>query len=98
MVDEKELTDIVENAFAALGYDTVYLVADAITRAKSTDAKAIQKALLETKDFKAITGSITYTGDSRVPQKGVTMILVKGGKFTLAQVIVPEKVPAPDIQ
>jgi hypothetical protein len=31
-----------------------------------------------------------------VPQKGVTMILVKDGKFTLAEEIVPEKVPSPD--
>jgi branched-chain amino acid transport system substrate-binding protein len=90
-----EYTHDPENAFAALGYDSVYLLADAITRAGSTDAAAIQKALNETKDFKAITGSITFS-DSRVPQKGVTMILVKDGKFTLAAEIVPEKVPAAD--
>ncbi len=87
-----------ENAFAALGYDTVYLLADAITRAKGTDAQAIKKALEETKGFKAITGAITFSATSHVPQKGVTMILVKGGKFTLAQEIVPEKVPDPDLK
>jgi branched-chain amino acid transport system substrate-binding protein len=91
----KEYKTDPENAFAALGYDAVYLLADAIKRAGSTDAAAIQKALNETKDFKAITGSITFSG-SRVPQKGVTMILVKDGKFTLAEEIVPEKVPSPD--
>ncbi|MBX3083341.1 MAG: ABC transporter substrate-binding protein [Anaerolineae bacterium] len=91
----KEYTHDPENAFAALGYDAVYLLADAITRAGSTDAAAIQKALNETKDYKAITGSITFAG-SRVPQKGVTMILVKDGKFTLAAEIVPEKVPSAD--
>ncbi len=87
-----------ENAFAALGYDSVYLLADAIKRANGTDAKAIQKALTETKDFKAITGSITFPKDTRVPQKGVTMILIKDGQFTLAQEIVPEKVPGPDVK
>ena len=91
----KEYTHDPENAFAALGYDAVYLLADAITRAGGTDAAAIQKAMNETKDYKAITGSITFS-DSRVPQKGVTMILVKDGKFTLAAEIVPEKVPSAD--
>lgn len=84
-----------DNAFAALGYDTVKLVADAIKRAGSTDAAAIIKALEETKNFKGVTGDITYSADSHVPQKGVTIIAVKGGKFTLGAEIVPQKVPAP---
>lgn len=84
-----------ENAFAALGYDSVYLLVDAIKRAGSTDAQAIKKALEETKGFAGITGSITFSADSHVPQKGVTLIDIKGGKFTLGAEVVPEKVPAP---
>jgi branched-chain amino acid transport system substrate-binding protein len=83
-----------ENAFAALGYDTMYLMADAIKRAGSTDAAAITKAIKETKDFPGITGKITF-GDSNVPQKGVTIIAIKDGKFTLGAEVVPAKVPAP---
>ncbi|MCB0168589.1 MAG: ABC transporter substrate-binding protein [Anaerolineae bacterium] len=83
-----------ENAFAALGYDTMYLIADAIKRAGSTDAAAIKKAIEETKDYAGITGSITF-GDSHIPQKGVTIIAVKDGAFTLGAEVVPEKVPAP---
>jgi len=84
-----------ENAFAALGYDTVYLMADAIKRAGGTDSAAVKTAIEATKDFKGITGSITFSADSHVPQKGVTVISVKGGKFTLGAEVVPEKVPAP---
>ncbi|HBY95846.1 MAG TPA: amino acid ABC transporter substrate-binding protein [Chloroflexi bacterium] len=84
-----------ENAFAALGYDTMYLIADAIKRAGSTDASAIKKAIEETKNFPGITGSITFSPESHVPQKGVTIIAVKNGQFTLAAEVVPEKVPAP---
>jgi branched-chain amino acid transport system substrate-binding protein len=84
-----------ENAFAALGYDTVYLLADAVKRANGTDSAAVKKALEETKDFKGITGSVTFGPDIHVPQKGVTMIAVKDGKFTLGAEVVPEKVPAP---
>lgn len=84
-----------ENAFAALGYDTVYLMADAVKRANGTDSAAVKKALEETKDFKGITGSITFGAGVHVPQKGVTVIEVKGGKFTLGAEVVPEKIPAP---
>ena len=84
-----------ENAFAGLGYDTVKLIADAIKRANSADPKAIRQALQGTKDLAGVTGAITYQPGSRIPQKGVTVILVKGGKFTLAQEVVPQKVPAP---
>ena len=84
-----------ENAFAALGYDTVYLLADAIKRAGSTDSAAVKAAIESTKDFKGITGAITFSADSHVPQKGVTVIAIKGGKLTLGAEVVPEKVPAP---
>jgi branched-chain amino acid transport system substrate-binding protein len=73
----------------------MYLLADAIKRAGATDAPAIQKAIEATKDFPGITGPITFSAESHVPQKGVTLIAVKGGKFTLGAEVVPEKVPAP---
>ncbi|MGD0727622.1 MAG: ABC transporter substrate-binding protein [Spirochaetia bacterium] len=84
-----------ENAFAGLGYDTVKLLVDAIKRAGSADPKAIREALNDTKDLPGVTGAITFQPGSRIPQKGVTVILVKDGKFTLAQEVVPQKVPAP---
>jgi branched-chain amino acid transport system substrate-binding protein len=92
---KKEYGKDPENAFAALGYDTVYLLADAIKRAGSMDAAALKKAIEGTKDFPGITGKITFAPGSHVPQKGVTVIEVKDQKFTLAGEVVPEKVPAP---
>ena len=84
-----------ENAFAALGYDTLMLMADAIKRAGSTDSAAVKAAIEGTSNYPGITGSITFSAGSHVPQKGVTVIAVKGGKFTLGAEVVPEKVPAP---
>lgn len=84
-----------ENAFAGLGYDTVKLLADAIRRAGSADPKAIRTALQATKDLAGVTGAISYQAGSRIPQKGVAVILIKDGRFTLAQELVPQKVPAP---
>jgi branched-chain amino acid transport system substrate-binding protein len=85
----------VENAFAALGYDTVYLLKDAIERAGSMDGQALKGAIETTADFPGITGSITFSPDSHVPQKGVTVIEVVDQAFTLAAEVVPTSVPAP---
>jgi branched-chain amino acid transport system substrate-binding protein len=84
-----------ENAFAALGYDTVYVLVDAIKRAGSMDAKALKSAIEGTKGYLGITGAITFSADAHVPQKGVTIIAVKDQKFTLGAEVVPEGVPAP---
>jgi len=84
-----------ENAFAALGYDTLMLMADAIKRAGGTDSAAVKSAIESTSNFPGITGSITFSAGSHVPQKGVTVIAIKNGAFTLGAEVVPEKVPAP---
>ena len=84
-----------ENAFAALGYDTVNLLVDAIKRAGSTDSAAVKSAIESTKDFPGITGKITFSPDSHVPQKGVTVIDIENGALTLGGEVVPQKVPAP---
>jgi branched-chain amino acid transport system substrate-binding protein len=79
-----------ENAFAALGYDAMGLVADAITRAGSTDHEAIRKALASTSDFPAVTGNITYVGGSRVPSKPVAIMYVNHGAFELKTTVTPK--------
>ncbi|MER3399671.1 MAG: amino acid ABC transporter substrate-binding protein [Thermoflexus sp.] len=84
-----------EAVFAALGYDSVYMLAEAIRRAGSTNGRAIQQALENLRDFHGVTGVINYSPQSHIPQKGVTVIEAKGGKFTLAAERVPQKVPAP---
>jgi branched-chain amino acid transport system substrate-binding protein len=84
-----------ENAFAALGYDTMKLIADAISRANSTDPKAIRDSLAATKNFPGITGSLSYLPGSRIPQKDVAIIKVVDQKLTLGAEVVPEKIPAP---
>ena len=84
-----------ENAFAALGYDSIKLLADAITRAGGLDGAALKSAIETTTEFPGITGAITFTPESHVPQKGVTVIAVKDGAFTLGSETVPTYVPAP---
>ena len=80
-----------ENAFAALGYDAVGLLADAIERAGSTDHAAIKTALAATKGYQAVTGTISYAGGSRVPLKTVAIMEVNEAKFALKDNVVPSE-------
>lgn len=78
-----------ENAFAALGYDLMNLIADAIKRAGSTDPQAIRDALAQTKDFNAVTGTITYVEGKRKPDKPVTIIKVQDANYSFVKEIKP---------
>ncbi len=86
---EEEYGRAPENAFAALGYDTMLIIADAIERAGSADPAAIQAALEETDSLDAVTGNISYSADSHVPQKSVTIIGVEGGEFVFEGEVTP---------
>jgi branched-chain amino acid transport system substrate-binding protein len=92
---KKEFGKLPDNAFAALGYDTVYLIADAIKRAGATDGTKIRDALSKTKGLKTVTGTISYAPGIRVPAKGVTVIGVKNKALFLAAEMVPSYVPKP---
>ncbi len=87
---EKEYGHPPENAFAALGFDAVGLIADAIKRAGSTDGKALRDALAATRGYKAVTGEISYTRPSGVPLKGVSIISVHNGKYKVEEVWMPK--------
>jgi branched-chain amino acid transport system substrate-binding protein len=84
-----------DNAFAALGYDTLGLVADAISRAGSADPAKIRDALAATKGYQGVTGSISFRPGVRVPDKTVTIIGVKDQKLMLAAEVTPKWVPKP---
>ena len=84
-----------ENAFAALGYDTVGLVADAISRAGAADPAKVRDALAATQGYKGITGSISFGPDTRVPNKTVSIIGVKDDKLYLAGEVTPTWVAKP---
>lgn len=67
------------NAFNALGYDTVYLLKDAIERAGSTDSEKIKDALAATKDLSLVTGTVSIDKNHH-PIKSATVLEYKDGK------------------
>ena len=48
--------------YAAYAYDAVNILVNAINRAKSTDRAQVMKAVGETRDFPAVTGTYSYNG------------------------------------
>ena len=70
-----------ENAFAGLGYDSVYLMAEAMNRASELTSKAINDAIFTITDFNGVTGKANFSDPKRAPDKEVTLIAVKNGKF-----------------
>jgi branched-chain amino acid transport system substrate-binding protein len=90
---EAEYGNPPEGVFAALGYDGIKLMADAIERAGTIDGAAVRDALAATQGFEGVTGTISYEPGVRIPSKSVALIEVVEGKNTLLEIVVPEVVP-----
>lgn len=82
-----------EAVFAALGFDGINLMADAMNRSGSTDGAAVRDALAATQGFKGATGEISYEPGTRIPSKSVALVEVLDGKFSLIEIVVPRVVP-----
>ena len=75
-------------ALAVLGYDAVYVLADAIKRANSTDSAKIIEALADTTDFPAISG-VTTINKTHDADKNAVVIEMKDGKQVFKTSIKP---------
>lgn len=84
-----------ENSFAALGYDSIQLMATAMKTSGSTDAGKIMEALQGMKDYEGVTGPIIYGENRRVPYKDVTILRVGANSPELIISKRPEKIPVP---
>jgi branched-chain amino acid transport system substrate-binding protein len=76
------------DAMAALGYDSMLVLADAIKRANSTEPAKLRDALAATKDFPAVTGTLTLDA-ARNATKSAVILQVKGGKYVFLETIAP---------
>ncbi len=73
------------NAFHAMGYDTMKMVADAVKRAKDVTGPSIKDALVSTKDFAGVTGTISVDAATHNPVKSVTFIGYKNGQIAVTE-------------
>jgi branched-chain amino acid transport system substrate-binding protein len=83
-----------EVAFNAMGWDTIQVIAQGITKAGGTDGATLAKAL-EGTTFDLLSGKLTWTdaADGHFPDKEAFIIEVKDGKPTFVQRLKPDWIP-----
>lgn len=73
---------------AALGYDSAYVLVDAMKRAGSVEGPKVRDALAQTKDFSGVTGKTTMDAN-RNATKPAVIISIKDGKFAFVETVSP---------
>jgi len=84
----KKKYGIVPDAMAVLGYDAANILFDSIKRANSADPTQIRNAIAQTKDFPAVSGSITMDAQ-RNAQKKIVVMKIENGKIKFTESINP---------
>ena len=78
----------VPDAVAALGYDAMMLLADAMQRAGTTDGPRVRDALAATKDFPGVTGRTTIDAQ-RNTSKPAIILTVRDGRVQFVTAMRP---------
>jgi branched-chain amino acid transport system substrate-binding protein len=76
------------DAMAALGYDSLMILADAMKKAATTDGPKVRDALAAEKDFPGITGQITIDAQ-RNASKPAVILEVTNAQYRFVQTISP---------
>ena len=76
------------DSIAALGYDAVKLLVDALARAGTTEGARVRDAIAATQDFPGVTGKITLDAQ-RNAAKSAVILTVKDGKFKYVETVDP---------
>jgi len=75
--------------WAAQSYATLYILANAIANAQSTDAAAIRDALAQTMDFPTILGNFSFDPNGEAMYDPI-VLMVKDGEFQALEATAPE--------
>jgi branched-chain amino acid transport system substrate-binding protein len=81
--------NLTPDAHAALAYDALRFLAEAIQRAGTTGGPKLRDALAETKDFAGVTGIISMDRD-RNAVKPAVILKLEDGKYIYQETIQPE--------
>lgn len=73
---------------SALGYDAMYLIAEAIKKAGTTDSTPLGAAIAATKNFPGVTGETTID-EKRNSAKAAVILTVKNGRTRFYEAVAP---------
>jgi branched-chain amino acid transport system substrate-binding protein len=94
VADYKARYNALPDALAALGYDSMKVLADAIKRAGGTESAKLRDAIAQTADFIGVTGAITIDSD-RNAKKPAVVLKLQDSKFVYETTIYPEGMTPP---
>jgi branched-chain amino acid transport system substrate-binding protein len=89
VADYKARYNVLPDALAALGYDSMKVLGDAIKRAGTTENVKLRDAIGQTKNFPGVTGTITIDQDRNAVKPAVVLKL-QNSKFVYETTIAPE--------
>lgn len=69
--------------FVAQGYDAIYLIAEAMKRAKSVDPTVFKAELAKTRNYAGVSGITTFRANREPIKSPVYLLSVKGTQFKL---------------
>lgn len=75
----KQAYGVVPDGLAALGYDSMMILADAVNRAADFTPAAIKDQIATTKDFQGVTGKITIDANRNVTKAAVVLKVIDTG-------------------
>ena len=70
--------DVEASIWAAHAYATVYILAEAIANAQSTDSKAIRDAMADIKDLDSILGKFSFDDVGDAVYEPLTLVVANG--------------------
>lgn len=76
------------NAFAALAYDSMYMIKAALEEGNEASTEALTKSLASLKDFEGVTGKISIDKNHN-PEKTLVVLGLTDGKETSAEAVGP---------
>jgi len=79
------------DSLAALGYDAMKTLADAMKRAAKLDGPSLRDAIAQTKGLVGVTGTINIDADRNATGKALVIEEIRNGQLTLKATIDPAK-------
>lgn len=89
VVDYKKRYNLAPDSLSALGYDSVYLLADTFRRANSTEGAKLRDALAQTKNFQGVTGKIEFDASRNPLGKNVVILKTQKDGFIYHATVLP---------
>jgi branched-chain amino acid transport system substrate-binding protein len=86
--------NVLPDALAALGYDSMKVLADAIKRAGGTESTKLRDAIAQTQNFPGVTGAISINQERNAVKPAVVLKL-QDSKFVYETTIYPEGITPP---